>query len=145
MLAVRLDPDGGIAARDAVLALPDGIALDAGPVATADHRVFWRLRAERPGDHVLRLSIGGDTYEKGWAVGGGARRVPLRRLRGIEAILYPGEPALPADGPVVSIELGVHPRALGPLPGGELGIVLWTLVLSLAVGFAVKGLFGVTL
>ena len=51
----------------------------------------------------------------------------------------------PADGPVVSIDLGVHPRALGPLPEGELGIVLWTFVLSLAAGFAVKGLFGVTL
>ncbi len=145
LLHVQLDPDAGVAARGATLALPDGVALDAPPVATADHQVFWRLRADEPGDHVLRVSVGGEVYEKGWAVGGAARKVPLRRLRGLEAILYPGEPALPGDGPVLAIELGVHPRALGPLPAGELGIVLWTLVLSLAAGFAVKGVFGVTL
>ena len=145
LLHVQLDPDAAVSARDAALALPDGVLLDAGPVATADHQVFWRLRAEQPGDHVLRVSIDGAVYEKGWAVGGAARKVPLRRLRGLEAILYPGEPALPGDGPVLAIELGVHPRALGPLPAGELGIVLWTFGLSLVAGFAVKGLFGVTL
>jgi len=145
LLHVQLDPGAGVSPRDATLALPDGVVLDAPPVATADHQVFWRLRAEQPGDHVLRVAIAGAEYEKGWAVGGDARKVPLRRLRGVEAILYPGEPALPADGPVLAIELGVHPRALGPLPAGELGIVLWTFVLSLVAGFAVKGLFGVTL
>jgi hypothetical protein len=47
---------------------------------------------------------------------------------------------------VLAIELGVHPRALIPmLPAGELGIVLWTFGFSLVVGFAVKGVFGVTL
>jgi len=145
ILRVELDPDSDVKGRDAKLELPAGVALEAGPVATADHQVFWRLRADQPGDHVLHMSLGGETYEKGWAVGGEARKVPLRRLRGIEAILYPGEPALPGDGPVLSMDLGVHSRALGPLPAGELGIVLWTFVFSLVAGFAVKGVFGVTL
>jgi hypothetical protein len=145
LLHLQLDPDSNVKARDAALALPPGVALEAGPVATADHQVFWRLRAEQPGDHVLRVSLGGEVYEKDWAVGGNARKVPLRRLRGLEAILYPGEPALPAHGPVVAMELGMHPHALGPLPAGELGIVLWTFAFSLVAGFAVKGVFGVTL
>jgi hypothetical protein len=145
LLHVQLDPDAPVSPRDASLALPPGVALEAGPVATADHQVFWRLRAEQPGDHVLRVSLGGELYEKGWAVGGEARKVPLRRLRGLEAILYPGEAALPGSGPVLAIELGVHPHALGPLPAGELGVVLWTFVFSLIAGLAVKGVFGVTL
>jgi len=144
LLHLQLDPDSNVKARDAALALPPGVALEAGPVATADHQVFWRLRAEQPGDHVLRVSLGGEVYEKDWAVGGNARKVPLCRLRGLEAILYPGEPALPAHGPVVAMELGMHPHALGPLPAGELGIVLWTFAFSLVAGFAVKGVFGVT-
>src|SRR5262245_49866079 len=145
LLHVRLDPRANVPARDAALALPEGVALDAPPVATADYQVFWRRRADQPGDHRLRRTTAGQTYEKVWAVGGDARKIPLRRLRGLEAILYPGEPALPADGPVLSMELGVHPRTIGPLPAGELGIVLWTFALSLVAGFALKGVFGVTL
>ncbi|HEY5657824.1 MAG TPA: hypothetical protein VIY27_08535 [Myxococcota bacterium] len=145
LLHVRLDPDAGVSARDVSLALPEGVSLDAPPVQTADHQVFWRLRADAPGDHVLAVNVGDRVFEKGWSVGGEARKVPLKRLRGLEAILYPGESALPAGGPVLSMELGVHPRDLGPLPAGELGIVLWVLIWSLVAGFAVKGLFGVTI
>ncbi|MDH3198205.1 MAG: hypothetical protein OEO21_08180 [Candidatus Krumholzibacteria bacterium] len=145
LLHVRLDPDAGVASRDVALTLPEGVSLDAPPVQTADQQVFWRLRADAPGDHVLSVKVGDAVFEKGWAVGGGARKVPLKRLRGLEAILYPGELALPGNGPLLSMELGVHSRALGPLPAGELGIVLWVLVWSLVAGFAVKGLFGVTI
>ncbi|MDH3211919.1 MAG: hypothetical protein OEM05_05490 [Myxococcales bacterium] len=145
LLHVRLDPDAGISSRDITLALPEGITLDAPPVQTADHQAFWRLRADAPGDHVLSVKVGDEVFQKTWAVGGPLRKVPVKRLRGFEAILYPGESALPAGGPVLSMELGVHPRALPPLPAGELGIVLWVLIWSLVVGFAVKGLFGVTI
>src|SRR5687767_8533733 len=53
ILRVALDPDSDVKARDAKLELPAGVSLEAGPVATADHQVFWRLRADQPGDHVL--------------------------------------------------------------------------------------------
>lgn len=144
LLYVKLDPDSAAAAREVSLALPDGIQLDAPPVRTGDDRVFWRLRADRPGDHVLAVKVGDEVFEKTWAVGGGARKVPVKRLRGLEAVLYPGEAALPAGGPVVSMELAIHPRPLGPLPSGELGVVLWTLILSVVAGFALRGVFGVT-
>ena len=112
---------------------------------TADHQAFWRLRADAAGDHVLPLTAGGQSFEKSWAVGGEARKVPVKRLRGLEAILYPAVTALPSDGPLLSIELAVHSRAMGPFPPGELGIVIIALLLSLAAGFAVKGVFGVTI
>ena len=38
-------------------------------------------------------------------VGGEARKVPVKRLRSIEALLYPGEAAIPSDAPILSIEL----------------------------------------
>lgn len=145
LLHVKLDPGAGYSSREVALELPVGVALDAGPVQTADHQVFWRLRAEREGDHVLKVSVGDRVFEKGWAVGGEPRKVPQKKLRGAGAILYPAEGALPADGPLLSMELEMHPRPLGPLPAGELGVVLWALVLSLVAGFAVKGVFGVTI
>jgi hypothetical protein len=39
----------------------------------------------------------------------------------------------------------MHTRALAYLPDGEFGILMWFFVVSLAAGFALKDLFGVTL
>jgi hypothetical protein len=114
-------------------------------VRTADGEIFWRLRAEAPGDHVLSLRLGEVAVRKTWAVGGGPRKVPVRRTKGWEAFLYPGEPALPRNSPVHSIALAYPERDLGWLPGGELGILATFFGLSLLAGFALKGRFGVTL
>jgi hypothetical protein len=145
LLRVQLDPAAGIPTSKVALELPEGVSLDAPVVRTADARVFWRLRAERPGDHVLAVKVGDEVFTKTWAVGGGPRKVPVKRLRTWEALLYPGEQALDAAAPVVSLELDVHTRPLAWFPEGEFGILMWSLVLSLVAGFALKGFFGVTL
>ena len=77
-------------------------------------------------------------------MGGEHRKVPLKRLRGWEALLYPAEPAIAAESPVRSLQLEAHTRPLRGFPDGELGILFWTLVLSLVAGFALRGFFGVT-
>ena len=114
---------------------------------TADHQVFWRLRAEQAGDHVLAVKVGDEVFEKGWAVGGDARKIPLKRLRGFEAILYPGEAALPVRRPRCSRwSSAMHIRARsGPSPPASSASSSWVLILSLVAGFAVKGVFGVTI
>jgi hypothetical protein len=145
LLRVVLDPRVDVSPSDVSLTLPEGVALDAPAVATADHQVYWRLRAEEPGDHVLRVKVGDAEFEKTWAVGGAPRKIPVKRLRTWEALLYPGERALAPDDPVVSLELEVPTRHLAWFPEGEFGILMWSLVLSLVAGFALKGVFGVTL
>ncbi len=144
LLRLELDPRASVSTRQVSLELPDGVVLDAPPVRTADGRVFWRLRAESEGDHVLRIQVGEERFEKRWAVGGGPRKIPQKRLRDWEALLYPGEEALPADSPVVSLELDMHTRKLAAFPDGELGILIWSLLFSLVAGFALRGVFGVT-
>lgn len=145
LLRLELDPRSALSPRDVVLELPEGVALDAPAVPTADGHVFWRLRAEREGDHRLSLRVGDALLEKRWAVGGEPRKIPVQRLRGWEAFLYPGEDPIPASAPVLSLQLAAPPRELRFLPDGESGIVLWTLGVSVAAGFALKGLFGVTM
>ena len=145
LLKVRLDPSSGVAARDVALALPPGVALDAPPVRTPDGEIFWRLRAEAPGDHVLALSAGAETVTKTWSVGGDHRKVSSLRTRGLEAFLYPGEPALPHGSTVERVSLASPERDLGVLPGGELGILATFFGISLLAGFALKSRFGVTL
>jgi hypothetical protein len=145
LLDVRLDPTAKISPRDVRLDLPEGVALDAPPVRTPDGEIFWRLRAEAPGDHVLSLHVGSETLTKGWAVGGDHRKVPLKRTKTWDAFLYPGEPALSARSAVQTIALAYPERDLGLLPGGEFGILAIFFGVSLLAGFALKGPFGVTL
>jgi hypothetical protein len=145
LLRVQLDPKAGVAARDVRLEVPAGVVVEAPPVRTPDGEIFWRLRAEAPGDHVLALHVGGETLTKGWAVGGDDRKVPVKRTRTWEALLYPGEAALPRSSAVETVALAYPERGLGFLPGGELGILATFFAVSLLAGFALKSRFGVTL
>jgi len=145
LLRVQLAPEAIESGPRVSLELPDAVVLDAPPVRTSDGQVFWRLRAEEPGDHLLRVKVGDEIFDKGWAVGGEPRKVPVKRLRSWEALLYPGEAAIPAAAPVLSMELGTHTRAMRFFPEGELGILIWAMVFSMVAGFALKDVFGVTL
>jgi hypothetical protein len=141
-----------VPATDVRLELPEGVVLDAPPVRTARGEIAWRLRSPAEGDHVLRVHVGDRVYEKGWAVGGAPRKVPVLRTKGWEALLYPGEPALAPDASVASMAFsaqapmprGYPERDLGWMPGGELGIMAVFLVVSIAAGLALKGVFKVT-
>ncbi len=152
LLIVKLDgqhpdvPDTATGLAEMVrLDLPDGLSLDAPPVRTAEGKIAWRLRAEQQGDHVVKIRVGDEVVEKGIAVGGPPRKVPVLRTKGMEGLLYPGEPGLPADSPVQSARISYPARDLGWLPGGEMGVLATFFGLSILSGFALKNLFGVTL
>jgi hypothetical protein len=145
LLHLKLDPNAAVSPLDVSLELPDGTSLDAPAVRTADGQVFWRVKADRPGDHVFQVRVGDEIYEKGWAVGGDLRKIPVKRLRNWEALLYPGEAAIPSGAPVLSLELEMHTRPLDFVWDGEFGILMWAMVLSLVAGVALKDFFGVTL
>jgi hypothetical protein len=146
LVTARLDPAVARVAPTAVrLELPEGVALDAPPVRTPDGEIVWRVRALAAGDHVLRVHVGDRVLEKGLAVGGPPRKVPVVRTKSWAALLYPAEPGMPAGSPLWSVELRYPERRLRFVPDGEGGIVIWFLLASLAAGFALKGRFGVTL
>ena len=132
-------------AKTVRLEIPAGLSLDAPPVRTAEGEIAWRLRAERPGDHSVSIHIGDEVVEKRIAVGGPPRKVPVLRTKGLEGLLYPGEPGLPGESRVYSARLRYPERDLGWLPGGEMGILATFFGLCILSGFALKGLFGVTL
>lgn len=146
LVEVKLDRDvSQVAASDITVDLPPGIRLDAPPVRTPGGEAVWRLRAEKPGDYILTFHLAGATIEKGIAVGGEPRKVPVMRTKSWEGFLYPGEAGLPSDSPFYSVGLHYPDRALAVLPDGESGILAWFFVLSLVAGFALKDYFGVTL
>ncbi|MBN1334379.1 MAG: hypothetical protein JXB39_00300 [Deltaproteobacteria bacterium] len=145
---VRLELDtewAQVPATKVTLEMPPGLVLDAPPVHTPEGEIVWRIRAEAEGDHVLRIRVGDEVVEKGMAVGGLPRPVPVLRTKTWEALLYPGETGLPRSSAVRAVRLDYPVRAIPGLPDGELGIMLWFFGASLVSGYALKDVFGVVL
>jgi hypothetical protein len=145
LVTARVERASGVKPTDVRLELPSGVVLDAPPVRTADGEVVWRVRAEEPGDHVLKILVGDRVIEKGLAVGGEPRKVPVMRTKSWEGFLYPAEAGLPSDAPLYSVKLDYPSRPLTFFPDGEGGLLLWFFLASLGAGFLLKDRFGVTL
>ncbi len=146
VLTVKLDREvTDLPATAVELRLPAGVEITRPPVRTPGGEIAWRVKATQAGDHVLGIAVGGTVVDKGWAVGGEPRKVPVLRTKSLWGYLYPGETPLPADSPVYSAELSVAGFARG-YPERELGegdIILVFILVSMAVGFVLMKAFGV--
>ncbi len=114
-------------------------------------KVALRLGAVKEGQGNLRFAFKGQEISKSFHVGSAPRR--LARIRSADPwggffaardpILYFGEPVLAADSFLVQVQVPYPTRPLGPFPGGEIPIMVLFVLVSLAVGFGLKGVFGV--
>ncbi|HSA96765.1 MAG TPA: hypothetical protein VLJ16_11995 [Acidobacteriota bacterium] len=141
-LAGTADP----AALDLRLEAPPGIEVTAPPVRIPDgHEVVWRIKALTAGRGRLILRAGDWAISKDIAVGGRPlSKVSPLASRGsfVKRVLYPGEPPLPNGTPVRSLEVLYPGRRLAAASAGVHWLVAY-LVLSIAFGFALKGVFKV--
>jgi len=133
--------------------VPPGVAVETDGVWIPSLRqVVWRLRAEEPGDHELIVSTGGEAFTKSLFVAdpeGGARwvrRSPTRRRAAIlDQLLYPAEPSLPRGGPVERIDVQYAAASISFFGLFDVHWLIAFLVLSIALAFALRNRFGVTL
>ena len=141
--------DAATVERGVFLDLPEGLVQETPAVRVAARReVAWRVRAEQVGHHVLTVRTGDEVAQKKLLVGEGFRAVPTLRSSGfLDNLLYPGEPPIGASRLIESIE--VRYRALGERGIGwnlEWPVTYWIvtfLVVSVAAGFAFRGVLGV--
>lgn len=115
-------------------------------------RLLLRFTPQAVGDHELVLTSGGEEVRKTLAVGETSHRrlarmrtsEPLARFAAAEdPIVYFGEPPLPAGSFVRAVTVDYPPAPLGFLGGGEIDVMIVFVLVSLAVGFGLKGAFGV--
>ncbi|ETX00633.1 MAG: hypothetical protein ETSY1_10460 [Candidatus Entotheonella factor] len=126
------------------LEVPDGLVVETpGVHIRSQGEVAWRIRAVKPGQHVLNVNVDGHvTAKKVWVGEGWGAVTALRTRSLITALLYPGEPLLsPTDG-VASIEVQ-YPALTLTCFGWPMHWLVMFLVLSLLTGFACKRLLGV--
>lgn len=146
LVKVRLEAGVDPLRTAVALEAPALITVETPPLRIAEEsEVDWRIRPEAPGAAVLTVIADGRRYEKSVRAGGSdlGRLSPLSvRGRFPEALLYPAEPALPAGGPVRSVEV-VYPERRLSLFGLDLHWLVAYFVLSVLLGFILKRPFKV--
>ena len=114
---------------------------------TADGQVFWRAArraARRPRAARIDRRRRDATRRAGRSAATRAR-CRCAALRGLEAILYPGEPALPAAARCSRSSSACTRARSVRCPTASSASCSGRSCLSLVAGFALKGVFGVTL
>ena len=147
LLTAHLRTAGEHHPEAAKLEAPDAIRAETEAVwFPAANDLMWRITPQAPGDHEVRLHIGGQTFTKSLHVSSRvARRSPSRLEAGlVNQILYPAEPPLPADAPVTAITVSYPERDIHVFGWGMNWLVVF-FVLSIVFAFALRKPLGVTL
>jgi len=139
----------GTNAHEVQVQLPEGLELVRR--GNTKDKVVLVVQTQSEGAFDVQLAHAGETVNKTVEVGTDPRR--LARLRTAtpfskfaeakDPIVYFGDPVLPASSFVRTVTVPYEVLPLGFLSGGEISIMLWFVVVSLAVGFGLKGVFGV--
>jgi len=145
IVAAKFARPGDLDACRLGLEVPPGLRVETPPLRIpAQSEVDWRIGAERPGRYTVRIIVGEGSVEKEVVVGDTHTRVSPERVgSGWWAVLMnPGEKPLPDTSAVCSITVGYQPASL-PLLRWNIHWLVAFFVLSIAFGFALKGLFRV--
>ena len=137
--------DAALLDKEVALETADGVSVEtAGVRIPSTREVAWRVRVESAGEHEMTVRVGSQTLESRLIAGDRWGAIPQRRTgRGVwETLLYPGEAPIPRAHAIEAVEIGY--------PSLELGVLGWNVhwlvaffILSMAFGFAFKGVLGV--
>lgn len=143
MLVVGLDVLPANAAVE--LRVPPGLRAETQALRiTSRNEVRWLLRAESAGSHTVQVSVGDTSVAVPVLVATDSATVAPLMFRADDPliVLAPQAPALASGQPLRAVEV-VYPRA-GAAFGG-LSNACWALLaLTMVLGFALRGRFGVT-
>lgn len=121
-----------------------GVVVETPPVRIPSRReVLWRVRAGAPGRHTLTVHLGElPVVEKELVVGGTTRLLSAERAGAGGLLLHPGEPPLDPSLPVESVSVG-YPQPELTFLGWNVHWLAWFFIVSIAVGYLLKGVLGV--
>jgi hypothetical protein len=144
-LQVVLKPDAVPAGKPGIsIGAPDGVRVMEPAVWVPSLReMSWRVDIDAPGSYSLDVAMAGNAATKLVdATEAVVRRSPIRSRGFVDELLYPAEPALPADSPFESITIDYEDAELSFF-GFGLHWLIWFFVISVAFAFALRKPFGV--
>jgi hypothetical protein len=134
---------------DVKLQVPEGLVQETPALRIPrDREVDFRIAAAKPGRYQLVVEAAGETIAKSVDVGDAhiSAQGPLSPYRSgswMDRVLYPIEPGLPA-GAVATVEIK-YPEETVAFAGFQCSWIWPFLIISMAAGYALKGLFRVEL
>ena len=110
-----------------------------------DNEIDWRVSAEEPGLHTVRIIVNGESITKTISASQKtlSRMSPIRVQRNFtQELLYPTEAPLKKADPIQSIEVTYALKSMDVF-GFHIHWIIAFFVLSIIFGFSFKGVFGV--
>ena len=147
VISVKLKEDVVPSQTDLELIAPKGVRV-VSPALRIDSKgeVLWEIMAEQQGHHQIAFDTQGETVKKTIDVSSlrrlGKVSTVKARANSWNAFLYPAEPPIPSDSIIESIRVSYPHRELRFL-GLTVNWLLAFFVISVAAGFALKGVFGI--
>lgn len=129
----KAGPGGG-----AELRAPEGLVIDTPALRAEGGVTYWRIHAESPGTYDLHVLYAGEEALKTVHAADGAMRIEPNSARGASitaALLHPGEPPLPADLSIESIEVRYPDREIS-IFGHKVHWLMAYFILTLVFSFA---------
>ncbi len=119
--------------------------------ANLGDKLAFTLDMPLEGSHAISMSLQGETVTKSIEVGTSPNRLARVRtsdpfgefVAAHDPIVLFADPVLPTSSFVRTVTVPYASAPLGFLAGGEIDIMLVFIVVSMAVGFGLKGVFGV--
>lgn len=145
IVSAKLAPETSATDADLSLLAPEGVEVLTPPLRIEeDGEVDWRIRADLPGTYELIIKGPGSEFSKKLVVENSI--IPLAPIRSKalswDFILYPAEKPLPKESVVKSIAVAYPPARLD-VAGFNIHWLIVFFVVSVAAGFALKGVFHV--
>jgi len=146
LLKIKLAEGGRPLETEFRLEAPPGIEVETQALRIEDEgEVDWRLKARDEGVHVLVIQAGGERVTMPVTAGPGrlARIAAVKPGPGFFGQLFnPGDKPIPKSAGIASVEVAYPPRTMS-LFGWRIHWLIAYFVLSVAIGFAFKGVFKV--
>lgn len=149
-LKVVLGEDVDFENAEVKLTMPEGLSIEAGPVRVpANSEYFYRMKVDRAGQYDLAVMVNGEEYTKRIDADETVVTVSPGRYkssRTLDAFEHPGEQPWAASALLEAVEVEHnHRKDMAGIPG-DLWAWLWVFcIVGLGAGFAVKGVFKVTI
>lgn len=144
MLSVSVSP--AVSIQEVMLETPESVVQEIPPVRIPqDHRIYWRLNADRPGVWPLEIRYKDQTETVSLFVDGNPRRIaPSRMNSRMAALFHPVGATLDAHAFVHHIHIQ-YPSNTFSIFGIAIHWLVFFFIISVVTGFAFKSRLGVEL